>query len=154
MIITVFKIWWEILCSKDLNKYIAVNYIRQNCRNSVFTSCKMRKENIISQAEMYNFDRKKFCGKFELSLVFWFSIWLLVTTAEVNKPDLSSWIYLYPNTTLIQHLKVQQLRDNKIGKNLRTEWEQGECWGGENNFVIYRQEILELTMAYSFVLFI
>ena len=45
---------------------------------------------------MYNFDRKKFCGKFELSLEFGFSIWLLVTTADINKPDLSSWIYLYP----------------------------------------------------------
>ena len=44
---------------------------------------------------MYNFDRKKFCGKFELSLEFGFSIWLLVTTADINKPDLSSWIYLY-----------------------------------------------------------
>ena len=43
---------------------------------------------------MYNFDRKKFCGKFELSLEFGFSIWLLVTTADINKPDLSSWIYL------------------------------------------------------------
>ena len=73
----------------------AVNYNWQTCRNSVFTSCKMRKENIISNTEMYNFDGKKFRGKFELSLEFGFSIWLLVTTADINKPDLSSWIYLY-----------------------------------------------------------
>ena len=94
MIITVFKILVRNIMFQRF-KYIAVDYIRQNRRDSVFTPCKMRKENIISLAKCTIFDRKNFCGKFELCLEFGFSIWLLVTTADINKPDLSSWIYLY-----------------------------------------------------------
>ena len=70
---------------------------RQNCLMSVFSSYKTRKENLILQVVMYNFDRKKFCGKSELPQVFWFSIWLLVTNADIIKADLSSWSYLYFN---------------------------------------------------------
>ena len=85
----------KFLCFKHLNKCITVDFIRHNCLNSFFSSCKTRKENLILRAVMYNFDRKKFCGKSELPQVFWFSIWLLVTTAGLIKADLSPWSYLY-----------------------------------------------------------